>query len=94
MKKAYRWFRRHWKPIILAICFVIFAMMVKLLQKDKFGAFDSKVYDFIIQFKNNKVTTLMKFISFLCSFWFLMLLTVIIMLTCKKKKYVKTIYII
>ena len=87
MKKAYRWFRRHWKPIILAICLIIFSVMVKLLLKDQFTNFDNKVYEFIIQFKSDKVTMLMKFISFLCSFWFLSVFSVIVLLTCKRKKY-------
>ncbi len=88
MKKAYRYFRRHWKPIILAICLIIFAIMVRFLAKDMFTTFDNKVYDFIIQFKSDNVTKLMKFVSFLCSFWFLVLFSVIIMVVCKKKKYV------
>ncbi len=88
MKKAYRWFRRHWKPIILAICLIIFAVMVKLLQKNKFESFDSKVYEFIIQFKSDSLTMLMKLISFLCSVWFLLLFSVVIMLVCKRKRFV------
>ena len=46
--------------------------MVKLLQKNKFGTFDSKVYEFIIQFKSDSLTMLMKLITFLCSVWFLL----------------------
>ena len=88
MKKLLKFFRKHWKPIIFSICLVLFAAVVELLLKDKVKGFDTAVYNFIIQFKSGFLTNVMIFISFLCSFWFLLLMSVILMLTCKKKRMV------
>lgn len=88
MKKLLKYFRKHWKPIIFTICLILFAVVVELLLKDKLKGFDAAVYNFIIQFKSDFLTKIMIFISFLCSFWFLLLISVIFMLACKKKKMV------
>ena len=88
MKKLLKYFRKHWKPIIFTICLILFAVVVELLLKDKLKGFDATVYNFIIQFKSDFLTKIMIFISFLCSFWFLLLISVIFMLACKKKRMV------
>ncbi len=88
MKKLLKFFRKHWKPIIFSICLILFALVVELLLKDKVKGFDTAIYNFIIQFKGDFLTNLMIFISFLCSVWFLLLISVILMLVCKKKRMV------
>jgi undecaprenyl-diphosphatase len=88
MKKLLKYFRKHWKPIIFTICLILFAVVVELLLKDKLKGFDAAVYNFIIQFKSDFLTKIMIIISFLCSFWFLLLISVIFMLACKKKRMV------
>ena len=88
MKKLLKFFRKHWKPIIFSICLVLFAAVVELLLKDKVKGFDTAVYNFIIKYKSDFMTKVMILISFLCSFWFLLLMSVILMLTCKKKRMV------
>lgn len=88
MKKLLKYFRKHWKPILFTICLILFAVVVKLLLGNKVHGFDTAVYNFIIKYKSDFMTKVMILISFLCSFWFLLLVSIIFMLACKKKKMV------
>lgn len=78
--------RKHWKPIIFSLSIIIFLVIVKLLLQDQIYVFDNIVFNFIKQFRCKPLTYFFKFITFLCSTWFIVLATVIIMAFSKNRK--------
>ena len=79
-------FRRYWKPIIFAISIIIFLFFVKLLLGEQIKVFDDAVYSVISKLRCEPLTYFFRFISFLCSTWFLIFITVFIMAFSKNKK--------
>ncbi len=83
--------RQILKPIIFAFSIIIFVAIVRLLLLDKVSIFDNKVYSIVSKIKCDPVTYFFKTITKLCSMWFVILLTAIIMVFGKNKK--KSFYI-
>ena len=57
-----------------------------LLLTNNVSNFDNYVYNLIIKLKCEPVTIFFKFISFLCSTWFILISTILIMIFSKNKK--------
>ncbi|MBQ4030439.1 MAG: phosphatase PAP2 family protein [Bacilli bacterium] len=78
--------RKVLKPIIFAVCLIIFVVLARLLLADKVSGFDNKVYNLVIKLKCDPVTFIFKVITTCCSMWFVALLTLLIMIFGKDKK--------
>ncbi len=84
-------FREHWKPIIFSVSVFIFIAIVVLFLRDDIPIFDTFVYNIVSSVKCKPVTFIAKILSFLCSTWFLIIVTVLCMIFMKNKK--KAFYI-
>jgi undecaprenyl-diphosphatase len=78
--------RKYFKPILFAVCLIIFVFIARLVLADKISGFDNKVYNLIIKMKCEPVTMFFKLITKCCSIWFVALLTALIMIFGKDKK--------
>lgn len=81
-----KFIRNHWKPIIFSISIIVFLFIVKLLMQDQISSFDTFVYNIVSKLRCEPLTYIFKFLSFLCSTWFLLGVTVLIMIFSKNKK--------
>ncbi len=81
-----KFIRNHWKPIIFSLCVLIFLCIVKMLMQDQIRVFDETIYRIISKLKCEPITYFFKFMSFLCSTEFLIIITILIMLFSKNKK--------
>lgn len=78
--------RKYWKPIMFSLSIILFLIITKLLLQDQIHDFDSAVFNVIARFRCEPLTYFFRFISFLCSTWFLILATVLIMAFSKNRK--------
>lgn len=78
--------RKYWKMILFLCCIVLFVFLSRLLLLDEIKIFDDAVFSFISKFRCAPLTLLFKFLSFLCSTYFLVIVTIGIMLFSKNKK--------
>lgn len=81
-----KFIRNHWKPIIFSLSILIFLILVKMLMQDQIKVFDDAVYNLVSKLRCEPLTYFFKFMSFLCSTWFLFVVTVLIMIFSKNKK--------
>lgn len=81
-----KFIRKHWKIIIFTLSITIFLALVKLLLKEQVEVFDTTIYNFISKIKCDPITSFFKFISFLCSTWFVIFSTILVMIFSKNKK--------
>ena len=77
---------KHWKPIVCTLCIIIFISIAFLLSQNNLTGFDNFVYRIITSIKCDPVTLFFKFVTFLCSKWFIIFLTLVIMIFSKNKK--------
>ena len=78
--------RKYWKKVIFTLSILIFIFIMTLLLTNNVSNFDNYVYNLIIKLKCEPVTIFFKFISFLCSTWFILISTILIMIFSKNKK--------
>ncbi len=78
--------RKHWKPIIFSLSILIFVVITKLLLEEQIHIFDDFVYNMISKLRCEPLTYFFKFMSFLCSTWFLIFTTIMIMAFAKNRK--------
>lgn len=79
--------KKYGKWIITSILLFTFVIVThKMLEKDLLG-FDTAIYNFIISFKSPIITEIFKGISFLCSGPFLLVVSAILFIIFKNKKY-------
>lgn len=78
---------KYLKWFLLAIFIFIFAFLVKALFQEKLTDFDTIIYNFIIAFKTPLLTHFFKFITFLSSPLFLIILSILLFFIFKNKKY-------
>lgn len=78
--------RKYWKKVIFTLSIILFTFIIILLLTNNISTFDNKIYNLIIKLKCEPVTIFFKFISFLCSTWFIIISTIIIMIFSKNKK--------
>ena len=79
--------KRYLKFIILAVLVFIFAFIVHELFENKLQNFDATVYTFIISFKTEILTETFKVITFMSSPIFLIIVSGLLFLIFKNKKY-------
>ena len=80
IKKYYKWF-------ILAALIFILGIIIKELSQNDLADFDAAIYNFIIQFKSSFMTNFFKFITFLASPIFLIILSILLFFIFKNKKF-------
>lgn len=78
--------RKYWKKVIFTLSILIFIFIMTLLLTNNVSNFDNYVYNLIIKLKCEPVTIFFKFITFLCSTWFILISTILIMIFSKNKK--------
>lgn len=78
--------RKHWKPIIFSLSILIFVIVTKLLLEEQIHVFDDFIFNIISYFRCKPLTYFFKFMSFLCSTWFLIFTTIMIMAFGKNRK--------
>ena len=79
--------KKYGKWLILAALVFVFAFITReVLQKELTG-FDTAVYNFISKFENPLLTEIFKFLSFLSSGTFIVLLSIALFFIFKSKKY-------
>jgi len=78
---------KYLKWILLGILDFVFGLIVHEFFGDKLSSFDTAVYSFIISFKNPFLTFFFKFISYLASPPTLIILSLVMFLAFKNKKY-------
>ncbi len=86
MNKTLSLCRKYWKKVIFTLSILIFLFMMYLLLTNNVSNFDNYIYNMIIKLKCKPVTIFFKFISFLCSTWFILISTILIMIFSKSKK--------
>ena len=86
MKKIYKKVRDNWKVVFFTLSITIFIFITRLLLKEQIETFDSFVYKYITYYKNDYLTVFFKFISFLCSTYYILVVTILIMIFIKSKK--------
>lgn len=86
MNKAYSLMRKYWKKVIFLLSLLIFLFIMILVITDNISNFDNLVYNSIIKIKSEPITIFFKIITFLCSNWFVMIATLLILLFSKSKK--------
>lgn len=86
-----KFFRKYWKPLFFSISTLVFLCITKLLLHNEIKVFDDIVYSIVSKFRCNTLTVIFRFISFLCSFWFLSFITILFMIFSKNKK--RTFYV-
>ena len=79
--------KRYLKFIILAVLVFVFAFIVHELFENKLQNFDATVYTFIISFKTEILTETFKVITFMSSPIFLIIVSGLLFLIFKNKKY-------
>ena len=79
--------KKYLKWIILGIFIFVFANVVHALLNEKLYGFDSAVYSFIISFKSSFFTFLFLFISFMASPPTLVIVSLLLFVIFKNKKY-------
>jgi undecaprenyl-diphosphatase len=77
---------KHWKPIVCSLCIIIFICIAYLLTLNNLSGFDNVIYRIVTSVKCEPVTLFFKVITFLCSKWFIIFLTLTIMIFSKNKK--------
>ena len=80
------------KIILFSLCIILFVYLTKLLLLNEIKLFDDMVFNLVANLRCEPLTIIFKFFSFLCSFYFVIILTIIIMLFSKYKKV--TFYIV
>ena len=80
------------KIILFSLCIILFVYLTKLLLLNEIKLFDDMVFNLVANLRCEPLTIIFKFFSFLCSFYFVTILTIIIMLFSKDKKV--TFYIV
>lgn len=80
------------KIILFSLCIILFVYLTKLLLLNEIKLFDDMVFNLVTNLRCEPLTIIFKFFSFLCSFYFVIILTIIIMLFSKDKKV--TFYIV
>ncbi len=86
MSNIPKYIKKHWKPIIFSICLIVFVIITRLLIIDKITTFDNTIYKIITYYKNDLLTSIFKFFTFLCSAYFIIITTILIMIFIKNKK--------
>lgn len=81
-----KFIRKHWKPIIFSLSILIFVVIAKLLLEEQIHIFDDFVYNMISKLRCEPLTYFFRFMSFLCSTWFLIFITILIMVFAKNRK--------
>lgn len=66
-------FYKNCKYIILICCLTLFGILTSFYYFNNLSIIDNSIYSFIISFKSNTLTLFMKFISFLCNTYFLII---------------------
>ena len=80
--------KRYWKFLILALSIFIFAIVThKLLNQELTDGFDTHIHDFVISFETPILTFFFKFVTFLSSAPFLIILSFLLFFIFKNKKY-------
>lgn len=74
------------KIILFSLCIILFVYLTKLLLLNEIKLFDDMVFNLVANLRCEPLTIIFKFFSFLCSFYFVIILTIIIMLFSKDKK--------
>lgn len=74
------------KIILFSLCIILFVYLTKLLLLNEIKLFDDMVFNLVVNLRCEPLTIIFKFFSFLCSFYFVIILTIIIMLFSKDKK--------
>lgn len=80
------------KIVLFSLCIILFVYLTKLLLLNEIKLFDDMVFNLVANLRCEPLTIIFKFFSFLCSFYFVIILTIIIMLFSKDKKV--TFYIV
>ena len=80
------------KIILFSLCIILFVYLTKLLLLNEIKLFDDMVFNLVANLRCEPLTIIFKFFSFLCSFYFVTILTIIIMLFSKDRKV--TFYIV
>ena len=86
MNKMWIFFIKNWKSIIFALSLLIFVFLSRLLLKNEIEIFDNFVYKIISKLHCKPMTYFFKFISFLCSTWFLIFFSIVLMIIAKRRK--------
>ena len=86
MSKVKTIVKKTWKPVVFSICILIFIVLTKLLLSNQVESFDKFVYGIVSSIQNDYVTTLFKIITFFSGTYFIIGITVLIMILIKNKK--------
>ncbi len=79
--------KKYSKWLIFAVLVFIFSLITRELLQKKLTGFDTMIYNFINGFENQILTVIFKFLSFLSSGLFLIILSIILFFVFKNKKY-------
>ena len=85
MKEKSKW-------IILGVCLGLFIVIAIFLFNGKIDSFDNKVYDFLISFKSNGLTSYFKLITKLANTIIIIIFCIVILILFYKKK--QSIYLV
>ncbi len=74
------------RKLLCSLFLCIFFIITILLLSNNISFFDDHVYSFIISIKSNSITKIFKALTFLCSEWFIICATILLVIFVKRKK--------
>lgn len=92
-KKVIIYIKRNIKWIILLACLILFFAILEDIFENEIWKLDTSIYNFISKFISAPVTKVFKVITNLSGVMFIIVITIILLLALRKKKYGKYIFI-
>lgn len=87
MKKIKPSLYKHLLLILFLISLLVFYYFINKYLKNDISNFDTKIYNFLVNFKSNSTTSIMKIITFTCNIIVLSIITITLLIFAKRKNY-------
>lgn len=87
MKQFMTFFKKHRDVFLWGLCLLVFSLIVVLLLLERISTFDSFVYKHVTYYMNDNLTNFFKAITFLGSTWFIVIASLILVISSKKNRF-------
>lgn len=87
MENTITFIKKNIKWIILLLCLIIFLKIAQDVFQNEIWKFDNEIYKFISLYISKPITVIFKIITNLSSAIFVLIISLLILLICKEKKY-------
>lgn len=80
-------FKKNIDKILWIICFLILSLIIVFILLGKISSFDNFIYKYVTYYRNNVLTNILKFISFLASTWYIVGASLLLVIVSKKNRF-------